>query len=138
MKTKPILCVDFDGTIHPYTKSFKGAGVVDDEPVVKGFFEWLFSAVELFDVQIYSSRSRYPEGVVAMRLYMGEQLQRWCRKVHNMPDSVCAHHWQTLCALQFPTEKPAAFLTLDDRAYTFTGTWPDPVELRAFKPWNKQ
>jgi hypothetical protein len=35
----------------------------------------------------------------------------------------------------FPECKPAAFVTLDDRAVTFTGQWPDIAELQAFKPW---
>lgn len=40
-------------------------------------------------------------------------------------------------SLKFPTKKPAAFLQIDDRAITFTGTFPDPKELLKFKPWNK-
>lgn len=40
-----------------------------------------------------------------------------------------------LLDITFPLEKPPAFLTLDDRALTFTGTWPSIEELRAFKPW---
>lgn len=39
--------------------------------------------------------------------------------------------------LEFPKQKPAAFLTLDDRAITFAGKFPDPNELIKFKPWNK-
>jgi hypothetical protein len=39
--------------------------------------------------------------------------------------------------LRFPTTKPSAMVTLDDRAITFTGTWPDVESLRTFTPWNK-
>jgi hypothetical protein len=35
----------------------------------------------------------------------------------------------------FPRYKPSAFLTLDDRALTFTGQWPSIAQLQAFKPW---
>jgi hypothetical protein len=28
-------------------------------------------------------------------------------------------------------------VTLDDRAITFTGTWPSMKQLQEFKPWNK-
>ena len=40
--------------------------------------------------------------------------------------------------LSFPTQKPPAHVSLDDRAITFTGLFPDLEILRAFKPWNKQ
>ena len=43
-----------------------------------------------------------------------------------------------MVGLTFPTEKPPAFLTLDDRALTFDGTWPDITTLQEFKPWNKK
>ena len=40
--------------------------------------------------------------------------------------------------IKFPTKKPAAFLTIDDRAVCFKGEWPDPEKLLEFKPWNKR
>ena len=40
--------------------------------------------------------------------------------------------------VKFPTEKPAAFVGIDDRVLTFTGEWPTIADLRAFKPWNKR
>lgn len=43
-----------------------------------------------------------------------------------------------LCEVRFTRWKPAALVTLDDRALTFTGEWPVLAALRAFKPWNKR
>lgn len=40
--------------------------------------------------------------------------------------------------LSFPLMKPAAFLTIDDRAIQFKGNFMDPEDLLQFKPWNKQ
>ena len=40
-------------------------------------------------------------------------------------------------ALEWPKEKPPAFLTIDDRGWTFMGVWPDPQMLLHFRPWNK-
>ena len=42
-----------------------------------------------------------------------------------------------LSQIEFPTEKPPAMVTLDDRAITFKGIWPDLDELLKFRPWNK-
>ena len=39
--------------------------------------------------------------------------------------------------LKFPTKKPAAFLTIDDRAICFDGTFPSTETMMSFKPWNK-
>ena len=40
--------------------------------------------------------------------------------------------------IKFPTKKPAAFLTIDDRAVCFDGNFPEPKELLKFKSWNKK
>lgn len=40
--------------------------------------------------------------------------------------------------VRFANEKPAAMVTIDDRALTFDGTWPDIEVLKAFQPWNKR
>lgn len=40
--------------------------------------------------------------------------------------------------LQFPTVKPPAFWTIDDRCTQFTGTFPDPREIRGYRPWTKK
>ena len=121
---KPILCVDFDGVIHSYTSGWQGASVVSD-PVVPGFFDWLEETTKLFQVVIYSSRSKDPFGIIAMQDWLDEQYDKTGR-ISPMP------------SVEFAHEKPAAFLTLDDRAICFNGTWPDPAEMRSFKPWNKK
>ena len=38
----------------------------------------------------------------------------------------------------FPSKKPAAFLTLDDRCICFNGAFPTMEEMLEFKPWNKK
>jgi hypothetical protein len=66
--------------------------------------------------------------------------------VHGYPLAITASEasicWyddgEPVVSLSFPLEKPPAFLTIDDRALLFTGTWPDVGKLKAFKPWNKE
>lgn len=43
-----------------------------------------------------------------------------------------------LAEIQWPSEKPPAFLSLDDRVITFEGAWPNLEVLTKFKPWNKR
>lgn len=117
---KKTLCVDFDGVVHAYTSGWKGADVVADDPV-PGAIEWLARAVERFDVCIYSSRSSQTYGLIAMR--------EWLAK----------HGGEALVKrLRFPSTKPAAFLTIDDRAICFDGTWPELDAIDGFTPWNKR
>jgi hypothetical protein len=127
---KPILCLDFDGVIHSYTSGWKGADVIPD-PIVPGFFEWAEQAAKVFRLCIFSSRSGQPNGITAMQFYLYEQRKLW-RAAGGR------HETDEPLQFEFPTEKPAALITIDDRAITFTGEWPDIEALRNFKPWNKQ
>ena len=125
--TKPILCLDFDGVIHSYTSGWKGAAVIPDPPV-DGAMKFIAEAVNHFRIAIFSSRTNQKGGLSAMQSYMHIAL--------------CGEHQgdgHTIFELlEWPTEKPAAFITIDDRAITFDGTWPSIESLKTFKPWNKR
>jgi len=138
MKTfQPIICVDFDGVIHSYVSGWQGIDVIPDPPV-DGAIDWLKAHLPLHEeadpfhattyegpiVQIYSSRSKSWKGRRAMR--------RWLVK-HGLHPAYIAEK-----VLKFPKKKPAAFLTIDDRAICFDGTFPSTDEMMAFKPWNKE
>lgn len=137
-RSKPILCVDFDGVIHSYTSGWKGATVISD-PAVKGALRWLWKATEWFDVQVYSSRSKDFEALKAMQTWMMDQSTEEFGHDHPM---ACITHTPAgpTYPIIFAHEKPAAFLTIDDRAICFEGDWDDldPADLLHFKPWNKR
>lgn len=127
---KPILCLDFDGVIHSYTSNWQGADVIPDPPV-PGAIEFLWRAVEHFDVQVFSSRSGQPGGIDAMR----EWLAKW-DGIYWQGRSARPRTCLILC-VKFPSEKPSAMVTLDDRAITFTGVFPSIETLKTFRPWHK-
>lgn len=151
--TKPILCLDFDGVVHSYTSGWKGASVIPDPPV-PGALEFIHEAVNggIFDVQIFSSRSHQWGGKRAMKRWLREHYRElfWQREyIKTAAGSQSFTHadidddaWQwgahIVQRIGFPWFKPPAMVTLDDRAITFTGRWPDLAELRYFKPWNKK
>jgi hypothetical protein len=118
---KPILCVDFDGVVHSYTSKWTTADEIKDPPVA-GAMEWLLEATKFFRVVIYSSRSKDSGGIQAMT--------DWMRHYGGS---------EVVKVVEFAHEKPAAFLTVDDRAICFYGRFDvlSPEELLNFKPWNK-
>lgn len=127
---KPILCLDFDGVIHSYTSGWKGAHIVPDPPV-EGAMRFLWDATEHFKVCIFSSRSHQPGGIRAMRDWLTMHFRdHWASDRTTCDDK--------LAEIEFSDCKPAAFISIDDRALTFDGTWPDPESLKSFKPWNKR
>lgn len=131
-KRKPILCLDFDGVLHSYTSGWQGADVIPDPPV-PGMAEFLDRAVEEFAVAIYSSRSETRAGINAMRYW----LRLWLIRAFDEAGEPNRAD-QVFHAIQWPISKPPAFLSIDDRAIQFDGTWPDLADLRAFQPWNKK
>ncbi|MGI4942842.1 MAG: hypothetical protein ACRYHQ_20145 [Janthinobacterium lividum] len=127
----PTICIDFDGVIHSYERGWQH-GVIYGT-VVPGFFEWVERVRDQFKLVIYSSRSKTDEGVVAMSLWFHEQRNVWI-KAGDQRDPV------NPLEIEFAHEKPAAWLTIDDRAIRFTGDWSDPAltvdAMLAFRPWN--
>jgi hypothetical protein len=110
---KPTLLLDFDGVLHSYTSGW----VCDEEipdPPVPGAVEFVTEALERFEVVVHSGRCKSPEGIAA--------IEAWLAKWGFPPIPVLDY-------------KPAAFLSIDDRAICFTGTWPDVAQLTQFKPW---
>jgi hypothetical protein len=127
---KLILCLDFDGVLHSYTSGWKGADVIPDPPV-PGAIAFLREAVKHFRVAIFSSRSHQSGGGYAMRKWLGDHI------IADEPD-IFMQDPPWFAAIEWPLEKPAAMVTIDDRAITFDGTWPAIEALKAFKPWNKK
>ena len=128
-----ILCLDFDGVIHSYTSGWKGASVIPDPPV-EGAIEALWSYLEHFEVHIFSSRSNQPGGIEAMRA----AIHKWdCQYERDIGISSLFADDKLVDILKFPTEKPPAFVSIDDRCITFTGDFPDMQSLLNFKPWYK-
>jgi len=127
---KPILCLDFDGVLHSYTSGWKGADVIPDPPV-SGAMSFIDLASDHFTVAIYSSRSGQRDGIKAMKSWLKTHMRKAMGPDRTRCDDVLAE-------IQWPTEKPPAMVTIDDRALTFTGVWPDMKSLREFQPWNKK
>ena len=137
----PILCLDFDGVIHSYTSGWKGAKVIPDPPV-PGAIEFIQNVInsEKFELHIFSSRSNQEGGIQAMQDWLFEH----CSKAmdETPPGSLMTKDAiiQTVVynIIKWPTEKPPALLTIDDRAFCFEGKWPTLDYIADFKPWNKK
>jgi hypothetical protein len=130
------LCLDFDGVLHSYVSGWRGPVFIPDPPV-PGAMAFLVAAVQHFDVQIFSSRSHEPGGIEAMQAWVAYWIDKelgWNQE-QAFPNLRSATNF-VANRIKFPVEKPPAFVTLDDRALTFTGEWPSMETLLAFKPWN--
>lgn len=138
---RPLLLLDFDGVCHSYQSGWQGPTVIPDPPV-PGLFEFLTQASKVFDIQIYSARSSQPGGPQAMYEWFSRWYSQWFSQLP--PDTAMAvwpshPNGESLPErLSFPTTKPSAWLTIDDRAVCFTGQWPQVEELLDFKPWYKK
>ena len=66
-----IICIDFDGVLHSYTSGRQGVDVIPDPPN-EGALDWLIDLMESeeFTPVIYSSRSKDPKGVEAMKSWL--------------------------------------------------------------------
>lgn len=155
MKTKPILCLDFDGVLHSYSSGWKGAAVIPDLPVT-GALEFVVGALDEFRVNILSSRSHQWGGRRAMKRWLYKHLvaaagvdfsdtPKWW--ADQIAKTAFADPWEeevkwaATCVVKevrWPFFKPPALVTIDDRAVEFTGMWPAFSDLSSFQPWNKR
>lgn len=143
--SKPVLCLDFDGVIHSYTSGWKGAHVIPDPPV-PGAIPYMLSALDHFDVAIFSSRSKSLRGRWAMQLWLGKAIAEHWEAGGTEPSLTECECWSDAAGIHrkfsWPWFKPAALITIDDRALTFDGDWSSPrysaEGIRSFKPWNKR
>jgi hypothetical protein len=123
----PILCLDFDGVINSYATGWSDS--IPDPPT-PGTAQFLYDAQQAgFRIVVVSSRFHHRDGKVAVSNYVWRLLDDEFGT--NVADAV---HM----SIDFSDTRPPAFVTLDDRALTFTGTWPSIETLKAFQPWHKK
>lgn len=133
------ICLDFDGVIHSYTTPWMDAAFVADPPV-PGALKFIKEILENpnYELKIFSSRSNQEGGIKAMQLW----LKHWFIKEYGW--EIGAGIGNQLAKnndsefTYFPTEKPPAHITIDDRVFKFEGVFPSFEEIDAFKPWNKK
>jgi hypothetical protein len=137
-KFTPTICLDWDGVIHSYTSGWVSVGVIPDAPV-PGAMDFIFSVIQSgqFKLAIHSSRSSDVIGLGAMQEYLIEHMKAYLEDRFTGGRADTAARELVFTRIEWPTSKPAAWLTLDDRAWTFMGRWPLLEEIAAFKPWNK-
>lgn len=128
---RPVIAIDFDGVIHDYTEGWQDGSIYGN--LVPGFFEWVDRTKEAFRLVVYSSRSKTSAGVRQMSEWLMHKHLDWCREHGVTPPGPFL--------IEFEHEKPAAWVTIDDRVIRFDGDWEAAeisVEaLRNFRPWNK-
>ena len=145
-KFRPKICIDFDGVIHSYERGWQNGLLYGT--VVPGFFDWCEKVRKSVELVIYSSRSDNPVAMIHMATWLRIQAEivapNW--QCTDMP--TIEHPVQRfldapraeLLLFRFANKKPAAWLTIDDRAICFNGDWSAPElttdAILAFKPWN--
>jgi hypothetical protein len=151
MKT---LALDLDGVVHSYRSGWQGAGTLPDPPN-EGAFEFILDLLDSgrWSVVIHSSRFANPEeqGLLATILWFldhgfpANQLDAseldsdgsdsdFSRLTERYPTVGTSGHG----LLRFSAVKPGAFVSLDDRALTFTGRWPTLDQLEGFRTWTQR
>lgn len=133
---KKIICLDFDGVLHSYKSGWMGAEIVVDPPVVGAMKALMTYLDEGYEIHIFSSRTGQSGGLDAMRFWLRGNLEKHLRKNGRRRDAdrvreIVNHE------INWPREKPAAHITIDDRGYQFAGTFPTIAEIEEFVPYRE-
>lgn len=134
-KSKRLISIDFDGVIYPNLTTWKGPLNLPEEPV-PGAFDFLRMITQHFSAAIFSERSQSIGGIDAMRGWTIAHANMENAKRIAAGDERLPTVW--IAALEWPRDKPPAFLIIDDRAVCFTGTWPTLEMVQNFVPWNRR
>lgn len=148
MACNPTICIDFDGVIHSYTSGWKGVSAIPDPPV-PGAIDALLRYLDAdFGVFIYSSRSKSLRGRWAMKRWLGKAIaDHWVNggesRFISFAECECwGDAYSIVNCISWPWFKPAALITIDDRALTFNGDWSapefQPDVIKGFRPWNSK
>lgn len=107
------IMIDFDGTIHKYSKGWKD-GTVYDEPIsgAKQFIDQLKD--DGFEVVVFTSRLSVSSLGQEVVNEQKEMIEMWLKKYGIEVDGVTA-------------EKLPAVAYVDDRAITFDGQWSNEL-----------
>jgi hypothetical protein len=145
MNNKRTVCLDFDGVIHSYNSAWKGPCIISDDPV-PGAIDALMEYTKTFTVCIHSSRFNIGNNSLfgIQDSQSMEAVKDWLIS-HGVPASKIIADADLLAQNEPPdgiillvATKPPAWITIDDRAVTFTGAFPDAETILAFRPWNKK
>jgi hypothetical protein len=153
---RKIVCLDFDGVLHKFDSPWTNPHTIPDGSVPYAM-EFVLKCLVMFDVHIFSSRSKTWRGRRAMKKWMLEQMYKSigdtpAPQQQQLPAKLIGEHWDNAAPydnnmrviakmvvgmIYFPTTKPPAHVTLDDRAILFEGRFPHPEWIANFNPWNK-
>ena len=92
---------------------------------------------ERFQPVIYSSRSKKEAGIYGMKGWLIVHMAEHLEEEHGSEGHALAVDYVEN-RLEFPTQKPAAVVSIDDRGYRFEGHFPALDWLDRFRPWNKR
>lgn len=110
---RPTVSVDYDATLHPYTRGWTGEEP-DDEPPIRGAEQFLAALLEQgYNIVIHTTRARTLEGE--------QGTIRWFHKY--MPSIFYAMRDQGRVAISATKHPSIAYV--DDRAVVFRGSYSD-------------
>ena len=119
LDTRPIVLLDFNGTVHAYRQGWQNKGEYYDTPT-EGFGDWAREVQKEFKIVIWPARAKTSIDLGRVRQWM---------KRHGLNDIDYDLTVSTPIGVK---------LKIDDRAIGFTGNWADfsMERLRSFRTWS--